>query len=42
MLDLELHVEFSNHSIVEVGSVVSDNPFGDVVLTDEVILDQPG
>ena len=42
MLDLELHAEFSNHSIVEVGTVVSDNPFRDVVSIDKVMLDEPG
>ena len=42
MLDLELHAEFSNHSIVEVGSVVSNNPFRDAILTDEVMLYKPG
>ena len=42
MFDFELHVEFSNHSIVEIRSVVSDDPLGDTVTTDEVMLDKPG
>ena len=42
MLDFELRAEFNNHGIVEVGSVVSDNPFRDVVSLDEVMLDKPG
>ena len=42
MLNFELHVEFSDHGIVEIGSIVSDNPFGDVVPTYKVMLDKPG
>ena len=41
MLDFELNAEFSNHGIVKVGSVVDDDPFKDVVPTDEVMLDKP-
>ena len=42
MLDLEQHAEFSNHNIVEVGTIVSDNPFRDAVPTDEVMFDKSG
>ena len=42
VLDLELHAEFSDHGIVEVGSVINDDPFRDVVPTDEVMLDKSG
>ena len=42
MLDFELSAEFHNHSIVEISSIVSDDPFGDTVTADEVMLDKPG
>ena len=42
MLDFELSTKFHNHSIVEVGSIVSDNPFGDTTMAAEVMLDKPG
>ena len=42
ILDFELHSEFSDHNIVEVGNIVSDNPFRDVIPTNEVILDKSG
>ena len=42
MLDFELHTEFSDHSIVEVDSIVSDDPLRDNVLADEVMFDEPG
>ena len=42
MLDLKLSAELSNHSIIEVGPIVGDNPFGDTVTTYEVMLDESG
>ena len=36
MLDLELHAEFRDHSVVEVSTIVLDNPFVDAISTDEV------
>ena len=42
MLDLELCVEFRDHSIVKIGTVVRDNPFGDSISTYEVMLNEPG
>ena len=42
MLDFELHAEFSDHGIIEVGFVFSDNPFRDAILTNEVMYDKPG
>ena len=42
VLDFDLHAEFINHGIVEVSSVVSDDPFKDVVPEYEVMLDESG
>ena len=42
MLDFELHAEFHNHSIVKIGSVVGDDPFGDTITAYEVMLDKSG
>ena len=42
MLDFELRIEFIDHRIVEVGSVVSPDSFWDTVTVDEVMLDKPG
>ena len=42
MLDFELRIKFNDHSIVDIGSVISDDPFRDVVPADEVMLDKPG
>ena len=41
MLDFELRTKFSNYSIIETESVISDEPFRDVVPTDEVMFDKP-
>ena len=42
ILDFELRTEFNNHDIVEVGSVIGDDPFRDAVPVDEVMLDKSG
>ena len=41
VLDLELHAEFPDHSVVDIYAVVYDNPFGDAIPTYEVMLDEP-
>ena len=40
LLDLELSAKFSNHSIVEVSTIVGDDPFGDTIAVDEVVFDE--
>ena len=42
VLDLELHAELCGHSVVEIGTIVRDNPFGDSILIDEVMLNNSG
>ena len=42
MLDLELCVELSDHGIVKVGSIISDDPLRDTIPEDKVVLDDPG
>ena len=42
MLDFELSAKLYNHSIVKIGSLVSDDPFRDTVSADEVMLDKTG
>ena len=42
MLNLELLAQGVDHSVVKVCTVVSDDPFGDTVMVDEVMLDKPG
>ena len=42
MLDFELSEKLRNHSIVEISSIVSDNPFGDAIMADEIMLNEPG
>ena len=42
MIYFEQRAEFSNHGIIEVGSIVNDDPFGDAVTEDEVMLDKLG
>ena len=39
MLYLELRAEFDDHFVIEIGAIVCDNPFGDVVAY-ETILDE--
>src|ERR1051325_9458908 len=40
MLNLELHAEFGDHFVIEVGTVVCDNSFGDAVSTEKIMLDE--
>ena len=42
MLDLELHAEFSDHGIVEVDTIVSDDSLRDVRVIDKAILNELG
>ena len=41
MLDLELHAEFHDYSVVEIGTIVCDNSFGDTIPTNKVMLNEP-
>ena len=42
MLNLELLAQGGNHNIVKVCTVVSDDPFGDTVLANNILLDEAG
>ena len=41
VLDLELHAEFCDHIIIQISTIVCDNPFGDSIPTNEVMLNEP-
>src|ERR1051325_3395801 len=38
MLDLELRAEFGDHLVVEIGTVICDNPFRSAIPTDKIML----
>ena len=40
MLNLELRAEFDDHLVVDIGTVVCDNPFKDAVSADELMFDE--
>src|ERR1044072_8552879 len=40
MLNLELRAEFDDHFIVEIGTVICDNPFGSAIPIDKIMLDE--
>ena len=40
MLDLKLSAQLPDHGIVEVSPIVVDNPFGDTILTYQVMFDE--
>ena len=42
MLSLKLLAQSGDHSIVHVCNVVSDDPFKDTILANEVLLDEAG
>ena len=42
VIDLELHAEFRDHNVVEISTIICDNPFGDSILTYKVMLNEPG
>ena len=41
MFDFELRAEFRNHSIIEIGTIFCDNPFGDALPTNKIMLNEP-
>ena len=40
MFNIELRAEFGDHFVVEVGTIICDNPFEDAVSTDKIMLDE--
>ena len=40
VLDLELRAEFCDHSVVEIGTIICDNPLGDAIPTNKVMLNE--
>ena len=42
VLDLELHAEFCDHSVVEIGTIICDNPFGDAIPINKIVLNESG
>ena len=42
MLDLKLRVELNDHYIVEIGTILFDDPFRDAITIDQVVFDEPG
>src|ERR1044072_4364386 len=40
MLDLELHAEFGDYFVVEIGAVICDNPFRSAIPTDKIMFDE--
>ena len=40
VLNLELHAKLYDHSVVEIGTIVCDNPLGYTILTNEVMLNE--
>ena len=40
MLNLELRAEFGDYLVLEVGTIVCDNYFGDAVPADEIMFDE--
>ena len=42
MLNLELFAQGCDHSVVHVYTVISDDPVGDTILANEVLLDEAG
>ena len=41
VLNLELHAEFRDYSIVKIGTIVLDDPFMDAISTYKVIFNEP-
>ena len=41
VFDLELHVEFRDHSVVQISTIICDNPFRDSIPIDKVMLNEP-
>ena len=42
MLDFELFVQGSDHSVIEICTIVNDDPFWDTIPADKVLLDEAG
>ena len=42
MLNLELLVQGGDHSVVEICTIVSDNPFRDTVPANDILFDETG
>ena len=42
MLNLELLAQGSDHGIVKVCTIISNDPFGDTVPANEILLDEAG
>ena len=42
VLNLEMHSEFRDHSVVEIGTIVCDNPLGDAIPTNKVMFNESG
>ena len=42
MLDFEILTQLFHHFVVEVGSIISNDPFRNTVSTDDLVLDKPG
>src|ERR1044072_6461950 len=40
MLDLELRAEFGDHFVVEIRTIICDNPFRSAIPTSKVMLDE--
>ena len=41
VLDLKLHAEFRDHSVVEISTIICDNPFEDVIPTYKIMFGEP-
>ena len=41
VLDLELHAEFSDHSVIEVGTIIWDNSLWNIIPTDKIVFEEP-
>ena len=42
MFNVELCIEFCDHSVVEIGTIISDDLLGYAIPIDEVMLNEPG
>ena len=40
MFNLELRAEIGDHFVIEIGTIVRDNPFGDSIPTNKIMLDE--
>ena len=42
VLNLELHAEFSDHSIIEIGTIIHDDSLGDSISAEKIMFYEPG